>query len=158
MQRLYNSQTVSQVLQLTNTTWTLVCILKLYTFLVITKTGRKYYRRRIRVAFNCAYRCMWWCLKTIPSGSEVVLSSGLMTGAHSGIYSTFCMSLLCIPPADGYGSQPAVILINGTIKFTASVYFILLMRVCFRSIPLFFFLSATVILLSCSIVVLIWEK
>jgi len=127
-----NSFTVKaiRIPQLTNMTF--VCILFLSS---LKQAGNISTERLVLVSIAPTDTCG---LKTIPSGSEVVLSSGLMTATHSVVYSTFCMSLLCIPPADGYGSQPAVILINGTIKFTASVYFILLMRVCFRSTPPFF--------------------
>lgn len=84
-------------------------------------------------------------------GSESVLSSGSMVAAHSGVYSTFCMSLRCIPSADGDGSQPAVTLINGTIKFTASVYFILLMRVLFSKYSFFKRYSNSAVLFYCCV-------
>lgn len=74
-----------------------------------------------------------------------------MAAAHSGVYSTFCMSLRCIPSADGYESQPAVMLINGTIKFTASVYFILLMRVLFSKYSFFKRYSNSAVLFYCCV-------
>lgn len=142
MQHLHHLQTVSQVSQLTNMSWNHVCILKF---------NKNFTQSSLEHQHHFQLHLLW-CLKTNPIwGQRQFYHLDSMAAAHSGVYSTFCMSLHCVPSADGYGSQPAVTLINGTIKFTASVYFILLMRVLFSKYSFFKRYSNSAVLFYCCV-------